>query len=117
MSRYDPALLDRLGSNGAGFYSIDGRTCYSDHEPCAMQASNWVQLFLSTPVVLWAGWPFLLRGWNSVISRHLNMFTLIAMGTGVAFVFSVLTTISPKMFPTAVRNGDGSVATYFEAAD
>ena len=81
-----------------------------------MQASNWVQLVLSTPVVLWAGWPFFVRGWNSLITRHLNMFTLIAMGTGVAFVFSVLATINPQMFPAAFRAGDGSVATYFEAA-
>ncbi|MEO7565722.1 MAG: heavy metal translocating P-type ATPase [Aestuariivirga sp.] len=81
-----------------------------------MQVSNWVQLVLSAPVVLWAGWPFFVRGWNSLITRHLNMFTLIAMGTGVAFVFSVLATLSPQIFPAAFRSGDGSVSSYFEAA-
>ncbi|MEO9168367.1 MAG: HAD-IC family P-type ATPase, partial [Aestuariivirga sp.] len=81
-----------------------------------MQVSNWVQLVLSAPVVLWAGWPFFVRGWNSLITRHLNMFTLIAMGTGVAFVFSVLATLVPQIFPSAFRSGDGSVSSYFEAA-
>ena len=82
----------------------------------SMQTSNWVQLVLSTPVVLWAGWPFFVRGYQSLINRSLNMFTLIAMGTGVAWGFSVLATVTPAIFPAAFRGGDGSVATYFEAA-
>jgi len=78
--------------------------------------SNWVQLALATPVVLWAGWPFFERGYASVRSMNLNMFTLIAMGTGVAWVYSVLATIAPQIFPAAFRGSDGSVAVYFEAA-
>src|SRR4051794_10726320 len=79
-------------------------------------ASNWLQLLLATPAVLWAGWPFFERGWGSLVSRNLNMFTLIAMGTGVAWVYSVVATLAPGIFPAAFRNPDGSVAVYFEAA-
>lgn len=78
--------------------------------------SNWLQLLLATPVVLWAGWPFFERGWRSVVTRSLNMFTLIALGTGVAWVFSVVATAAPQVFPPAFRGADGSVAVYFEAA-
>ncbi|WP_083590912.1 heavy metal translocating P-type ATPase [Aurantimonas sp. 22II-16-19i] len=78
--------------------------------------SNWVQLFLATPVVLWCGWPFFVRGWKSVIARSLNMFTLIAMGTGVAWVYSVVGTLVPEIFPDAFRGDGGTVAVYFEAA-
>ncbi|MDO9501406.1 heavy metal translocating P-type ATPase [Falsiroseomonas sp.] len=78
--------------------------------------SNWVQLLFATPVVLWAGWPFFQRGWFSVVKRSLNMFTLIALGTGVAWVFSVVATVAPGIFPPAFRGPDGSVAVYFEAA-
>ena len=77
---------------------------------------NLIQMVLATPVVLWAGWPFFERGWASVKSRHLNMFTLIAMGTGVAWAFSMAATLSPGIFPAAFRAEDGSVAVYFEAA-
>ncbi len=80
------------------------------------QLSNWIQLLLATPVVLWAGWPFFVRAWQSLISRNLNMFTLIAMGTGVAFVYSIFATLSPGIFPAAFRQMDGAVAVYFEAA-
>ncbi|WP_188611913.1 heavy metal translocating P-type ATPase [Chelatococcus reniformis] len=78
--------------------------------------SNWVQLVLATPVVLWAGWPFLVRGWASIASRNLNMFTLIAMGTGAAWGYSLVATLAPGLFPPAARGHDGSVAVYFEAA-
>ena len=78
--------------------------------------SNWAQLTLATPVVGWAGWPFFQRGWRSVLSRHLNMFTLIAIGTGAAWLYSVLATLVPDVFPAAFRQPDGSVAVYFEAA-
>ena len=78
--------------------------------------SNWIQLILATPVVLWAGWPFFLRGWQSVVSRNLNMFTLIAIGTGVAWIYSVVAVVMPDLFPRAFRGVDGSVAVYFEAA-
>jgi Cu+-exporting ATPase len=80
------------------------------------QVSNWVQLALATPVVLWAGAPFFARAWASLRNRSLNMFTLIAMGTGVAWAYSVVATFAPQIFPAAFRMEDGSVAVYFEAA-
>ena len=79
------------------------------------QASGWIQLVLATPVVLWAGWPFFVRGWSSVRTRNLNMFTLIAMGTGVAWAFSVVATLWPGIFPEGFRE-DGAVDVYFEPA-
>ena len=79
------------------------------------RASGWIQLALATPVVLWGGWPFFQRGWTSVRTLKLNMFTLIAMGTGVAWLFSVIATIAPGIFPDAFRM-DGAVDVYFEAA-
>jgi heavy metal translocating P-type ATPase len=85
------------------------------HDNVSATTSAWTQLVLATPVVLWAGWPFFVRGWASVRTRHLNMFTLIAMGTGVAWLFSVVTTLAPGIFPEAFRE-DGAVAVYFEAA-
>ena len=86
------------------------------HMLLGQSRSNWIQLILATPVVLWAGWPFFLRGWQSVVSRNLNMFTLIAIGTGVAWVYSVVAVVMPDLFPRAFRGVDGSVAVYFEAA-
>ena len=86
------------------------------HALISPQASNWVQLILATPVVLWAGWPFFVRGWQSLVTRNLNMFTLIAMGTGVAWVYSVVATVAPGVFPDTFRGADGSVAVYFEAS-
>lgn len=80
------------------------------------QNSNWIQLILATPVVLWAGWPFFVRGYRSVLTRNLNMFTLIAMGTGVAWLYSVVATVAPGIFPVQFREHDGAVAVYFEAA-
>ena len=80
------------------------------------QNSNWIQLVLATPVVLWAGWPFFVRGYRSVLTRNLNMFTLIAMGTGVAWLYSVVATAAPGIFPVQFREQDGAVAVYFEAA-
>lgn len=78
--------------------------------------SNWIQFALATPVVLWAGWPFFVRGWASVRARSLNMFTLIAMGVGVAWLYSVAAVLAPGVFPEAFRRSDGSVPVYFEAA-
>ena len=86
------------------------------HKLLGQGLSNWIELVFATPVVLWAGWPFFLRGWRSVVTRHLNMFTLIAMGTGVAFGYSVVATVAPWVFPAALRGPDGAVAVYFEAA-
>jgi Cu+-exporting ATPase len=78
--------------------------------------SNWISFVLATPVVLWAGAPFFVRGWNSLLTRNLNMFTLIAMGIGVAWVYSVVATLAPQLFPPAFRDMHGAVAVYFEAA-
>ncbi len=80
------------------------------------QLSNWMQLMLATPVVLWAGWPFFVRGWQSLQTRNLNMFTLIAMGTGVSWVYSVIATVAPDIFPAAFWQMGGAVSVYFEAA-
>jgi Cu+-exporting ATPase len=86
------------------------------HQWLGQQTSNWIQLLLATPVVLWAGWPFFERGWASLRTRNLNMFTLIAMGTGIAWIYSVVGTLSPSLFPASMRGADGAVAIYFEAA-
>ena len=80
------------------------------------QTSNLIQMLLGTPVVLWAGWPFFVRGWASVKHRSLNMFTLIAIGTGAAWIYSMFGTLSPSLFPPDLRGEDGAVAIYFEAA-
>ncbi|WP_416956706.1 heavy metal translocating P-type ATPase [Nocardioides sp. T5] len=85
------------------------------HDAVSATTSAWIQLVLATPVVLWAGWPFFTRGWASVRTMRLNMFTLIAMGTGVAWLFSVVATLAPGIFPAAFRE-DGAVDVYFEAA-
>ncbi len=77
---------------------------------------DWIELALATPVVLWGGWPFFVRGWQSVRNRHLNMFTLIALGTGVAWLYSVVATLAPGIFPPAFRGPHGEVGVYFEAA-
>jgi P-type Cu+ transporter len=86
------------------------------HQWLGLQTANWAQLVLATPVVLWAGWPFFVRGWQSVVNWHLNMFTLIAMGTGIAWAYSVVATLAPDVFPEAFRMAGGAVAVYFEAA-
>lgn len=100
-----PVLALEMGSHLTGLDHILSRS-----------TSNWLQLALATPVVLWAGWPFFVRGWESLVSRNLNMFTLIAMGTGVAWVYSIVATLAPGVFPSAFRAQDGNVAVYFEAA-
>ncbi len=86
------------------------------HHLLAQQVSNWIQLLLGTPVVLWAGWPFFARAVASVQHRSLNMFTLIALGTGAAWLYSIVGTLAPGLFPAGLRLEDGAVAVYFEAA-
>jgi P-type Cu+ transporter len=86
------------------------------HELLSAQTSNWIQFALATPVVLWAGWPFFVRAARSIVTRNLNMFTLIAMGTGVSWGYSVVATFAPGLFPPALRGMDGAVGVYFEAA-
>ncbi|MBP0111306.1 heavy metal translocating P-type ATPase [Bradyrhizobium vignae] len=100
-----PAVVLEMGGHLAG-----------PHNWIDPTLSNWIQLVFATPVVLWAGWPFFVRGWQSLLTRNLNMFTLIAMGTGVAYVYSVLGTVTPQIFPTTFRGHEGVVAVYFEAA-
>ena len=86
------------------------------HDLVPPRISTWIQFALSTPVVLWAGWPFFERGWASVVHRSLNMFTLIALGTGAAYLYSLFATFAPGMFPAGFRGMDGDVSVYFEAA-
>ncbi|RLP23108.1 heavy metal translocating P-type ATPase [Mesorhizobium sp. YM1C-6-2] len=100
-----PVFILEMGGHLLGLNHYVGQT-----------TSNWLQLILATPVVLWAGWPFFERGWQSLVTRNLNMFTLIAMGTGAAWVYSIIATFAPGIFPDAFRQSDGSVAVYFEAA-
>lgn len=98
-----PLLVLEMGAHLFDMHMID------------KQLSNWIQFGFATPVVLWAGWPFFERGWQSVKAASLNMFTLVAMGTGVAWVYSVVATIAPGIFPEGFRQ-DGAVPVYFEAA-
>ncbi len=100
-----PVLVLEMGGHLANLHLLIGQTW-----------SNRIQFLLATPVVLWCGWPFLVRGWQSVVTRNLNMFTLIAMGTGVAWLYSVVAIAMPGLFPAAFRGPDGAVAVYFEAA-
>ena len=80
------------------------------------RATAWLELALATPVVLWGGWPFFQRAWQSVVTRHLNMFTLIGLGVAVAYLYSVIATVAPQLFPPSLRTHDGRVGVYFEAA-
>ncbi|PIT02652.1 haloacid dehalogenase [Bradyrhizobium nitroreducens] len=100
-----PAVVLEMGGHLAG-----------PHNWIDPTLSNWIQLVFATPVVLWAGWPFFVRGWQSLLTRNLNMFTLIAMGTGVAYVYSLAGTLMPQAFPDTFRGHEGAVAVYFEAA-
>jgi len=85
-------------------------------EPLPMRQSVWLQLALATPVVLWAGWPFFERFWASLITRNLNMFTLIGLGVGVAYGYSLVAALAPQIFPVTLRTMGGQVPVYFEAA-
>lgn len=86
------------------------------HGLVAPTTAIWLQLALATPVVLWAGWPLLVRGWLSFVRRHLNMFSLISLGTMTAYLFSVVATVAPSTFPAGFRSAEGMVAVYYEAA-
>lgn len=100
-----PVLILEMGGHLTGLTDWLGQS-----------TSNLLQLVLATPVVLWGGWPFFERGWQSILNRSLNMFTLIAMGIGIAWAYSVVATVAPQIFPAAFRIADGAVAVYFEAA-
>jgi Cu+-exporting ATPase len=81
-----------------------------------METLGWLEMVLATPVVLWGGWPFFVRGWQSVVHRSLNMFTLIGLGVSVAYLYSLVAKLFPGIFPSSFRSEDGEVAGYFEAA-
>jgi Cu+-exporting ATPase len=100
-----PVVVLEMGAHVANLHMMVGP-----------RVSNWLQFVFATPVVLWAGWPFFVRAWQSLVTRNLNMFTLIAMGTGVAWVYSVVALLLPDLFPPAFRSPDGAVPVYFEAA-
>ena len=93
-----------------------GGHVFNLHHLVSPAVSTWMQFAFASPVVLWAGWPFFQRAWASLVSRNLNMFTLIAIGTGAAFLYSLVATFLPQVFPPGFRAADGSVAVYFEAA-
>jgi P-type Cu+ transporter len=93
-----------------------GAHIFGAHAFVDQTLSNWVQFALATPVVLWAGAPFFVRGANSLVTRNLNMFTLIALGTSVAYLYSAVATLAPALFPPAMRGHDGALAVYFESA-
>ncbi len=95
---------------------MGGHLILALHHAVPPRLSGWIQFLLATPVVLWAGWPFFQRGWVSLKTRNLNMFTLIAMGTGVAWAYSMVALFTPGFFPGTFRSADGAVALYFEAA-
>jgi len=82
----------------------------------SMRTLQWVQLVLASPVVLWCGWPFFVRAWQSIVNRSLNMFTLIGLGVGVGYLFSVIAVVAPEVFPGSFRDAHGNVPVYFEAA-
>ncbi|MEO8318603.1 MAG: copper-translocating P-type ATPase, partial [Bradyrhizobium sp.] len=100
-----PAVVLEMGGHLVGGHGLIDPTL-----------SNWIQFAFATPVVLWAGWPFFVRGWQSLLTRNLNMFTLIAIGTGVAYLYSVAGTVAPGIFPETFRGHGGAVAVYFESA-
>ena len=99
-----PLLILTMGTEFLGLHLVD--PVYSP----------WVQLALTAPIVLWAGWPFFTRGWTSIVTRKLNMFTLIAIGVGAAFAYSVVATFAPGLFPEIFRMHGGMVPVYYEAA-
>ena len=107
------SLLNRL--TGAGRRPIMAMEMFG-WEPISMRASTWAQLALASPVVLWGGWPFFERFWSSLRSRNLNMFTLIGLGVGVAYGYSLVATLAPQIFPDSLRTMGGAVPVYFEAA-
>lgn len=100
-----PVFIIAMGGMAPGF-----------HEFLPRSTAQWLEFVFSSPVVLWAGWPFFVRGWQSLVNRHPNMFTLIALGTGVAYVYSVVALFFPGLFPASFRSSSGAVDLYFEAA-
>ena len=102
-----PLLVIAMGSMSSGMHL---------HAYISPRGLAWLELLLASPVVLWGGWPFFQRGWASVVNRSTNMFTLIAIGTGTAYLYSLVATVFPELFPDAVRSMGGQAEVYFEAA-
>ena len=102
-----PILLAAMGANlpGAPLESL-----------ISVRTVTWIELVLASPVVLWGGWPFFVRGWQSIVNRSLNMFTLIGLGVAVAYLYSVVAALAPGIFPPSFRDASGQVGVYFEAA-
>ena len=129
-ARHDAAVLDQPGADRAiagdchGQHVVAARVHGRDRHRArgSLRGGSWssilpwLELLLATPVVLWCGWPFFQRGWASVVNRSTNMFTLIAMGTGVAYIFSVVATLFPQIFPASFRSMGDRPDVYFEAA-
>jgi len=122
--RPNPELLDMTRRFWIGLVltvpvfalEMSGHVGLGLHRIMSASVLGWVQFLFSIPVVLWAAWPFFVRGWNSLVSRSLNMYTLIALGTGVAFAYSAFALLAPGVFPAAFRDASGHVGLYFEAA-
>lgn len=119
----NPELIDfskrfriGLGLTAPVFVLAMGGHLLGLHRFIPGQVSNWIQALLTTPVVFWCGWPFFQRGWTSLRTMRLNMFTLVAMGVGVAWIYSVFAVLAPDLFPPGLREMDGSAPVYFEAA-
>ena len=110
VARHDAALLGQPGADGAAAGDCHGQhvvaaSCLVASPPLAGRwQCPWLELLLATPVVLWGGWPFFQRGWASIVNRSTNMFTLIAMGTGVAYLYSLVATLFPQIFPASFRS-------------
>src|SRR6266571_460145 len=102
-----PILLAAMGANllGAPLERL-----------ISLRTVTWLELVMATPVVLWGGWPFFVRGWQSIVNRSLNMFTLIGLGVAVAYLYSVVAALAPGIFPPSFRDASGQVGVYFEAA-
>jgi Cu+-exporting ATPase len=119
----DPELVDMTRRFWIGLvltipvFTLEmGAHIFGAHNWIDPKLSNYIQCAFATPAVLWAGWPFFVRGWQSLVTRNLNMFTLIAMGTGVAYIYSLAATLVPGIFPEAFRGHGGAPSSYFEAA-
>lgn len=118
-SEDNPELKDmsrRLVISASLAFLVMGIAMFKHLPGLSLPNTQWIELALSTPVVLWGGWPFFQRGWLSLLNRHLNMFTLIALGVGVSYLYSVVATIAPQLFPGSFRDMHGQVGVYFEAA-
>ena len=103
-----PLVIFAMARHLPGAHDLFGHTVTTN--------ASWIELIMATPVVLWGGWPFFQRAWASIVNRHLNMFTLIGLGVAVAYLYSLIATLFPRLFPLSFRDGSGHVGVYYEAA-